>query len=85
LRKRLDPTMMNCRNASLRHAPARIGEVTVNQLMSFGSVQVYTTGRWIGKTLAISETSFECSQLTGRSRWTLVPFSNGEPFAKLNT
>jgi hypothetical protein len=79
--------MMNCRNASVRHAPARIGEVTVNQLMSFDSVvvQVCTTGRWIGKTLAISETSFECSQLTARSRWTLVLFSNGEPFAKLNT
>jgi len=65
----------------VRHAPARIGEVTVNQLMSFGSVQVYTTGRWIGKTLDISETSFECSQLTARSRWTLVPL--GSP--KLNT
>jgi len=53
---------MNWRNASLRHAPARIGEVTVNQLMSFGSVQVYTTGRWIEKRL-ISQISYEFSDL----------------------
>jgi len=87
LRKRLDPTTMNCRNASVRHAPTRIDGTTVNQLNSFDSlvVQVYTTSRWIGKTLAISETSFECSHLTARSHWTLVLFSNGAGFAKLNT
>jgi len=33
----LDPTTMNCRNASVRHAPTRIDGTTVNQLNSFDS------------------------------------------------
>jgi len=60
----LDPTTMNCRNASVRHAPARIDGATVNQLNSFDLVvvQVYTIGRWIGKRL-ISQISYEFSDL----------------------
>src|SRR4029453_4038850 len=76
---------MNWRNASIRHAPAPIDQTTVTQLMAFVSevVQVYTTGRWIGKTLNISETSYEFSELTTRSHQTLVLLSIGERFAKL--
>ncbi|PYJ56111.1 MAG: hypothetical protein DME82_05365 [Verrucomicrobia bacterium] len=33
----LEPTTMNCRNASVRHAPTRIDGTTVNQLNSFDS------------------------------------------------
>jgi hypothetical protein len=47
-------------------------------------VRVYTTGGWIGKTLNTSETSYELSELTANSYWTLVLFSNGAHFAKLN-
>jgi len=41
-------------------------QITVTQLMAFVSsdVRVYTTGDWIGKTLSISETSYEFSELT---------------------
>jgi hypothetical protein len=77
---------MNWRNASVRHAPALIDQITVTQLMAFVSsvVRVYTTGNWIGKTLNISETSYEFSELPAPSHGTLVLFSNGERFAKLN-
>jgi len=60
--------------------------MTVIQLMPFMSsvVRVYTTGNWIGKTLNISETSYEFSELTARSHGTLVLFRNGDHFVKLN-
>jgi hypothetical protein len=68
----------------MRHAPAPIDQTTVTQLMAFVSsvVRVYTTGNWIGKTLNISETSYEFSELTAASHETLVLLSNGERFAK---
>ena len=77
---------MNWRNASVRHAPALIHQMTVTQLMAFVSlvVRVYITGRRIGKTLNISETSYKFSELTGHGHGTLVLFSNGERFGKLN-
>jgi hypothetical protein len=57
---------MNWRNASVRHAPALIDQMTVTQLMAFVSsvVLVYIIGNWIGKTLGISETSYEFGELT---------------------
>ena len=41
-------------------------QTTVTQLITFVSVvvRVYTTARWLGKTLNISETSYEFSELT---------------------
>ena len=50
----------------MRHAPALKDQMTVTQLMAFVSsvVRVYTTDNWIGKTLNISETSYEFSELT---------------------
>jgi hypothetical protein len=47
-------------------------------------VRVYITGNWIGKTLNISETSYEFSVFTARRHGTLVLFSSGGRFAKLN-
>ena len=69
----------------MRHAPALNDQMMVTQFMPFVSavVRVYTTGGWIGKTLNISETSYELSELTANSYWTLVLFINGESFAKL--
>jgi hypothetical protein len=76
---------MNWRNASVRHAPALMDQMTVTQLMAFVSavVRVYTTGRRIGKTLNISETSYEFSELTVRSHQTLVLLSIGERLRRL--
>jgi hypothetical protein len=76
---------MNWRNASVRHAPELVDQMTVTQLMPVvsGVIRVYTTGNWIGKTLNISETSYEFSELTAPSHETLVLFSKGERFAKL--
>jgi hypothetical protein len=49
--------------------------MTVTQLMAFVSsvVRVYTTGGWIGKTLNISETSYELSELTAPQPWDFSP------------
>ena len=76
---------MNWRNASVRHAPAPIDQMTVTQLMPFVSIdiQVYTTVRWIGKTLNISEIRCKFRELTVRGYGTLVLFSDGEHLAKL--
>lgn len=69
----------------MREAPAPTDQMTVTQLMPFvlSVVQVYTTGGWIAKTLNISATSYEFSELSVRSHQTLVLLSIGERLRKL--